>query len=158
MLNDPELSEDVKAVIEFSWLTGWRALDEVTYITWEQVDLKRGEIRWPIGSTKNKKGRPRASDPNAESGTIDAALRGPPALLEGTGHGVPEQAVRYVFHRNGRRVAKKRWYAEWHAACDRHEIKDLRSPNVGQRSRYQPTDDSMVRTLGPVRYRLEREA
>ncbi len=75
LLNDPELPEDVKAVIEFAWYTGWRALDEITYLTWDQVTLEKGEIRWPIGSTKNKKGRLRAFDPNAESGTIDAALR-----------------------------------------------------------------------------------
>ncbi len=38
---------------------------------------------------------------------------------------------RYVFHENGRRVQKKRFYKEWHAACKRNEIRDLRSPNEG---------------------------
>jgi site-specific recombinase XerD len=130
LLNDPETPEDIRGVIEFAWYTGWRALDEVTYLTWGQVNLPKGEIRWSVGTTKNSKGRLLAFDPEAELGTLDAAIRD--LLLVWRERATVHKGKRYVFHRNGRRVAKKRWYQSWHAACDRHEIKDVRSPNVGQ--------------------------
>lgn len=145
LLNDEELPEDIKGVIRFAWLTGWRALDEVTYLEWSQVNLTKGEIRWPFGSTKNSKGRLRAFDPEAEPGTIDAALRD--LLLVWKERATLYKGHKFVFHRNGRRVAKKRWYQHWHAACDRHEIKDVRSPNVGQHK--MPHD---LRRLATLRY------
>jgi site-specific recombinase XerC len=145
LLNDAEIPEDIRAVIEFAWLTGWRALDEVTYLEWDQVNMTKGEVRWPFGTTKNSKGRLRAFDPKAEPGTIDAAVRD--LLLRWKERATLYKGHKFVFHRNGRRVAKKRWYAVWHAACDRHEIKDVRSPNVGNHK--MPHD---MRRLATLRY------
>jgi hypothetical protein len=145
LLNDPETPEDIRGVIEFAWYTGWRALDEVTYLTWGQVNLPKGEIRWSVGTTKNSKGRLLAFDPEAELGTLDAAIRD--LLLVWRERATVHKGKRYVFHRNGRRVAKKRWYQSWHAACDRHEIKDVRSPNGLYRTCF-PGDDQTLRGDG----------
>ncbi len=145
LLTDAEMPEDIKAVIEFAWLTGWRALDEVTYLEWSQVNLTKGELRWPFGTTKNSKGRLFAFDPEAEAGTIDAAVR--ELLLRWKERATLLKDHKYVFHRKGRRVAKKRWYQHWHAACDRHEIKDVRSPNTGNHK--MPHD---MRRLATLRY------
>jgi integrase len=51
------LPGDVRPVIEFGYLTGWRINSEVLTIEWRQIDFDGAEVRLEPGSTKNKKGR-----------------------------------------------------------------------------------------------------
>jgi integrase len=51
------LPDDLRAPVEFAYLTGWRMKSEVLPLQWKQVDFKAGEIRLEPGTTKNKRGR-----------------------------------------------------------------------------------------------------
>ena len=51
------LNEDVRPVIEFAYLTGWRIASEVLPLQWRQVDFAAGEVRLDPGTTKNSEGR-----------------------------------------------------------------------------------------------------
>jgi integrase len=51
------LPDDLRPVVTFAYITGWRTKAEVLPIEWRQVDLKAGEIRLEPGTTKNKAGR-----------------------------------------------------------------------------------------------------
>jgi integrase len=51
------LPEEIRPVIQFAHLTGWRIASEVLPLEWRQVDFDGGEIRLDLGKTKNRKGR-----------------------------------------------------------------------------------------------------
>ena len=51
------LPEELRPVVQFAYITGWRAKSEVITLEWRQIDLKVGEIRLEPGTTKNKAGR-----------------------------------------------------------------------------------------------------
>ena len=51
------LPEELRPVVQFAYITGWRAKSEVIKLEWRQIDLKAGEIRLEPGTTKNKAGR-----------------------------------------------------------------------------------------------------
>lgn len=53
----PVLPEDLRPVVMFAYITGWRVKSEVLPLEWRQVDLKAGEVRLEPGTTKNKEGR-----------------------------------------------------------------------------------------------------
>ena len=48
---------DLRPVIGFAYVTGWRVNSEILPLEWRQVDFKAGEIRLDPGSTKNDDGR-----------------------------------------------------------------------------------------------------
>jgi integrase len=50
------LSEDLRPVAEFAYLTGWRK-QEILKLQWRQVDFEAGTVRLEPGSTKNDEGR-----------------------------------------------------------------------------------------------------
>lgn len=50
------LDEDVRPVVTFMYLTGWRRR-EVTKLSWKQVDFTAGTVRLEPGTTKNDEGR-----------------------------------------------------------------------------------------------------
>lgn len=52
-----KLPEELRAVITFAYITGWRVADEVLPLEWRNVDLKAGEVRLDAGTTKNDEGR-----------------------------------------------------------------------------------------------------
>jgi integrase len=128
ILADSKVPEHLRGAIEFGWYTGWRVRSEVLPLTWDQIDLDRGEIRWPVGTTKNKRGRVLAFNVAAEAGTLDASIGD--LLRRWYPRARNWRGKQYVFHHNGRPIKTKWFYAEWHAACARHGIKDARSPNV----------------------------
>ena len=47
------LSDELRPVVEFAWITGWRVADEVLPMEWRRVDFKAGDVRLDVGSTKN---------------------------------------------------------------------------------------------------------
>jgi len=51
------LPEDMRPVVTFAYVTGWRINSEVLTLQWRQVDLKAGEVRLDPGTTKNMEGR-----------------------------------------------------------------------------------------------------
>jgi integrase len=51
------LPEELRPVVKFAYITGWRVKSEVLTREWRHVDLKAGEVRLEPGTTKNKEGR-----------------------------------------------------------------------------------------------------
>jgi integrase len=51
------LSEAMRPVVTFAYVTGWRINSEVLTIQWRQVDLRVGEVRLDPVTTKNREGR-----------------------------------------------------------------------------------------------------
>jgi len=51
------LPDELKPVITFAYITGWRIKSEVLSLEWRQIDLQAGEVRLDPGTTKNKEGR-----------------------------------------------------------------------------------------------------
>jgi len=51
------LPDEVRPVIEFAYITGWRIASEVLPLEWNRVDFEAGEIKLNPGATKNREGR-----------------------------------------------------------------------------------------------------
>ncbi|HXG90327.1 MAG TPA: tyrosine-type recombinase/integrase [Vicinamibacterales bacterium] len=51
------LPTEVRPVIEFAYITGWRINSEVLPLQWRQVDFDASEVRLDAGTTKNGDGR-----------------------------------------------------------------------------------------------------
>lgn len=51
------LPMELRPVIEFAYITGWRIPSEVLKLQWRQVDFSAGEVRLDSGTTKNGDGR-----------------------------------------------------------------------------------------------------
>jgi integrase len=51
------LPEDLRPVVQFAYVTGWRVKSEVLSREWRHVDFHAGEVRLEPGTTKNKEGR-----------------------------------------------------------------------------------------------------
>lgn len=51
------LPAEIRAVITFAYITGWRITSEVLPLEWQRVDFASGEIRLDPGKTKNGEGR-----------------------------------------------------------------------------------------------------
>ena len=112
------LPEEIRPVIEFAFITGWRINSEVLTLEWHQIDFDGAEVRLEPGTTKNKKGR---------TFPFTTALR---TLLEDrqtahdqlkkAGHIIPNVFWRMVAE--GRGGPKKpqpiiRYVKSWTAAC-----------------------------------------
>jgi integrase len=51
------LPDEIRPVISFAYITGWRIASEILPLEWRQVDFDAGEVRLDAGTTKNKAGR-----------------------------------------------------------------------------------------------------
>jgi integrase len=51
------LPAEIRPVITFAYITGWRIASEVLPLQWRQVDFQAGEVRLDAGTTKNGEGR-----------------------------------------------------------------------------------------------------
>jgi integrase len=47
------LPEELRPVVEFGYITGWRIAAEVLPLEWRRVDFAAGEVRLDVGTTKN---------------------------------------------------------------------------------------------------------
>jgi integrase len=96
------LPEDLRAVVDFAYITGWRLKSEILPLEWRQVDLEAGIVRLEVGTTKSGEGRTFYLTPELRS------------CLEGQwarrALGVP-----YVFHRGGKPILSLR--RAWRSAC-----------------------------------------
>jgi len=105
------LPEEIRPVVTFAYLTGWRVNSEVLTLQWHQVDLKAGVVRLDPGTTKNREGR---TFPFSQLPELQALLeeqRAATTILERkTGTIVP-----WVFHRGGNPI--KFYRRSWLRAC-----------------------------------------
>ena len=94
------LPDDIKPVVEFSYLTGWRAKSEVLPIQWRQVDFEAGTVRLDPGTTKNDEGRvfPFTALP-ALSDLLKRQRERTTAIEKATDTIIP-----WIFHREGQRI------------------------------------------------------
>jgi integrase len=51
------LSDDLRPMVTFDYITGWRIPSEVLKLRWAQVDFTAGTVRLEPGTTKNDEGR-----------------------------------------------------------------------------------------------------
>ena len=51
------LPEDLRPVVRFAYMTGWRMASEVLPLEWRRVDMARGVVTLDTGTTKNGEGR-----------------------------------------------------------------------------------------------------
>lgn len=47
------LPEELRPVVEFGYITGWRIRSEVLPLEWGRVDFEAGDVRLDVGTTKN---------------------------------------------------------------------------------------------------------
>lgn len=106
------LPVEVRPVVTFAYLTGWRIRSEVLPIQWTQVDLKAGTVRLEPGTTKNDDGR---SFPFAKfldlADTIQQQRDYTSAVERQKSVIIP-----WVFHRNGAPI--KDFRGAWESACE----------------------------------------
>jgi len=105
-----ELSPDLRPLVQFCALTGWR-VGEVRPLTWSQVDFKAGEVR--LWTSKNDEPRvfPFHNYPALRE-LLEAQRERTRELERKTGCIVPT-----VFHRGGRPI--QTFGAAWRGACKR---------------------------------------
>ena len=107
-----ELPEDLKPVVRFAALTGWRK-SEILTLRWSQVDLEAGTIRLEPGTTKNDEGReiPFRALPELAKVIEDQSNHTDSVERD------RQMIVTHVFHRNGEPIGCIR--GAWDAACRR---------------------------------------
>lgn len=105
-----QLHEDVKPLVEFAYLTGWR-IGEILPLQWKQVDFRAGTIRLEPGTTKNDEGR---VFPFKALPALDALLRRQRERTEAVSR-ARDEVVPWVFHRDGTPI--KTFRTAWRRAC-----------------------------------------
>ncbi len=102
------LPDDLRPVVQFAYLTGWRVKSEVLTLQWRQVDFHASEIRLEPGTTKNKDGR--VFPMTTELRAVLERQHADHKALQKRGRFVP-----WVFHRDGQRI--KSMSKAWQSAC-----------------------------------------
>jgi integrase len=110
-----ELPADLRVLIEFVALTGWR-IGEARPLQWRQVDLDAGTVRLEPGTTKNDEGRvfPISAWPRLEALLRDQREH-TSALEREQGRLIP-----WVFHRRGKPI--RCLHGAWREACKRARV------------------------------------
>jgi integrase len=107
-----QLPTDLRVLIEFVALTGWR-IGEARPLLWRQVDLAAGTVRLEPGTTKNDEGR---VFPFRALPRLEALLRGQrehtTAIERERG-----RLIATVFHRRGKPIQS--FHGAWRLACRR---------------------------------------
>ncbi len=103
------LPDDLRAVVDFAYITGWRLKSEILPLQWNQVDLAAGTVRLEVGRAKSGEGRTFYLTPE-----LRACLEGQKALADALRR---EKAVicPLVFHRGGKPILSLR--RAWRSAC-----------------------------------------
>src|SRR5207245_4859692 len=104
-----QLPPELRGIVSFAYITGWRVPSEILTLQWHQVDFDASVVRLEPGKTKNREGRqfPFTDELRAilETQRADTA-----SLQRRTGRIIP-----WVFHRRGAPI--KSLYGAWRAAC-----------------------------------------
>lgn len=103
------LPEHLRVMVTVAYWMGWRRT-ELLNLTWSQIELDRGAVRLEPGTTKNRDGRVAYLPPEP--------LRMLRAWRKATTAAEKKQGkvIRYVFHRDGRRIGFE-FYDAWREAC-----------------------------------------
>ena len=112
------LPEEIRPVITFAYITGWRIADEILPLEWRQVDFNAGEVRLDPGTTKNREGR--VFPFTAELRTVLAAQHAEHKRLKKAGHIFPNVFWRMVADERGGKKHPKvitRFDKSWKIAC-----------------------------------------
>lgn len=112
------LPAEIRPVIEFAYVTGWRIASEVLPLEWRQVDFDASEVRLDAGTTKNGEGR--VFPLTVELRRVLTAQHAEHLRLKKAGHIVPQVFFREVAE--GRGGVKKpqpivSFGKAWKAAC-----------------------------------------
>jgi integrase len=105
------LPEDLRALFEVAYLTGWRVKSELLTRQWAHVDFRNGWIRLEPGETKNDEGRMFPLTPMLRA-VLERQRERTDAFQRSTGEIYPA-----VFHREGRPI--KSFRRAWLTACRR---------------------------------------
>jgi len=104
------LPEDLKPVMEFAYLTGWRK-SEILNLEWKQINFFKGTARLEPGTTKNDEGR---EFPFRALTQLETLLINQRKKTDGLEKKVG-QTIPWVFHRRGDQV--KNYDKAWRKAC-----------------------------------------
>lgn len=104
------LPEDIKAVAEFAYLTGWRK-QEILKLQWRQVSFEAGTIRLEPGTTKNDEGR---TFPFTGYSRLRDLLLNQKARTEALQQS-SKTIIPWAFHRDGKQIRDYR--KTWKNAC-----------------------------------------
>jgi integrase len=124
---EAHLPPELRPVVRFAYITGWRVASEILPLQWRHVDLKAGEVRLDAGTTKNREGRVFKLTTELRQ-LLDAQKAATDALQRAGGKVIPS-----VFHRQGEpiRTLTKAWRAACRAAgCPGRIPHDLRRTAV----------------------------
>jgi integrase len=102
------LSDDLRSMVSFAYITGWRIPSEVLKLRWAQVDFNAGIVRLEPGTTKNDEAR--VFPFPAELRQILETRRAKTELLRKRGI-----ICQWVFHRAG--IAIREYRRSWKTAC-----------------------------------------
>jgi integrase len=105
------LPPEIRPIMIFAYLTGWRTRSEILPLTWRQVDLTVGTVRLEPGATKNDEARvlPFGVLPELAELLRTQWNKTMEIQIE-TGSIIP-----WVFHRHGKPI--KDFYGAWKVAC-----------------------------------------
>ncbi len=107
-----KLPPELRRVVTFAYVTGWRVQSEVLPLGWSQVDLTAGVVRLEPGTTKSGAGREFPFAAHPELAAVLKAQRASADEIERT----TGRPVHFVFHRaDGRQIRSFRW--AWRSAC-----------------------------------------
>jgi integrase len=109
-----QLPLELRPLIAFIYITGWRWHSEARALTWSQVDFANGTITIAPGQTKGGEGRTFIM--TAELRKLLKAQRKVTDRLDARS----EAPCSWVFHRQGEPIAH--FYRRWRAACDAAKV------------------------------------
>lgn len=93
------LPHELRGVVTFAYLTGWRTQSEILPLEWRRVDRKAMIVRLDPGSTKNRQARVFPYGSHPELREVIAAAWAEHEELRSRGSVCP-----FVFHRDGARI------------------------------------------------------
>ncbi len=105
------LPPEVRPVVSFAYITGWRVQSEAFPLTWAQVDFSGGVVRLEPGTTKNREARTFPMFPELRA-LLEAQRAYTDTVQREQGRIIP-----WVFHRNGKPIRSFR--KSWKTACRR---------------------------------------
>jgi integrase len=111
-----QLPDDLKAVFEVGYITGWRVKSEILTRQWAHVDLQSGWLRLEPGETKNTEGRQFPLTPDLRA-VLERQRERTLAIESATGTIIP-----WIFHRSGTPI--KSFRRAWVTACKHASLSD----------------------------------
>ena len=103
------LPEEIRPVVTFAYVTGWRTQSEVLTLQWRQIDFDAGTVRLDPGTTKNGEGRMFVMTPE-----LRECLLAQRAITEKYQR-EHDKIVSHVFHRASQPI--KSFRNAWKTAC-----------------------------------------